>query len=110
MMLNKRWSTSSRVHDKRIAFWLISKPEVATPPAFDALPGAYKIFAFTNVSTAPKVDGILAPSATQKQPFANKVLASASSNSFCVAQGKATSQGTAQGFCASKYSKPCSFA
>ena len=25
-------------------FWLISRPDVATPPALDAFPGAYKIF------------------------------------------------------------------
>lgn len=32
MMPNSRLSTSSRAQDRRMAFWLISKPEVATPP------------------------------------------------------------------------------
>ena len=36
MISLRRASTSSRVHDRRIAFWLISRPEVATPPALEA--------------------------------------------------------------------------
>ena len=36
-------STSSNVHDRCIAFWLISNPETATPPALLALPGAERV-------------------------------------------------------------------
>ena len=32
-------STSSRDHGSLIEFWVISSPDVATPPAFAALPG-----------------------------------------------------------------------
>src|SRR5439155_3436917 len=39
MMWRKRESTSSHGHGKRIEFWLISSPDVATPPALAALPG-----------------------------------------------------------------------
>ena len=44
MMWRKRESTSSRGHGKRIEFWLISSPEVATPPALAAFPGPKRIF------------------------------------------------------------------
>ena len=40
MISSNRASTSSRGHESRMAFWLISRPEVATPPALLALPGA----------------------------------------------------------------------
>ena len=39
MMSCSRWSTSSRVHESRMLFWDISRPDVATPPAFAALAG-----------------------------------------------------------------------
>src|SRR5207247_8187048 len=39
MMWRKRKSTSPRGHGSRIEFWLISSPDVATPPALAALPG-----------------------------------------------------------------------
>ena len=77
MIACKRSSTSSKVQPKRKAFCDISRPEVATPPALDALPGAYKIFASTNFSTASKVEGMFAPSATQITPFARSTSASA---------------------------------
>ena len=32
-------STSARVHERRRLFWLISRPDTATPPALAALPG-----------------------------------------------------------------------
>ena len=51
MMWRNRESTSSRGHGKRIEFWLISRPEVATPPAFAALPGPNRIFFSRNRST-----------------------------------------------------------
>ena len=41
-------STSSNVQAMRIEFWAISNPDTATPPAFAALPGPYKILASTN--------------------------------------------------------------
>ena len=40
---------------------------------------------------------MLAPSATQIQPFCTNVLASSPFNSFCVAQGNAISPFTSQG-------------
>ena len=43
MMWRKRESTSSRGHGNRIEFWLISRPDAATPPAFAALPGPKRI-------------------------------------------------------------------
>src|SRR5690554_7530077 len=91
-------------------FWDISRPLTATPPALDALPGAYRIFAAWNTSTAFKVDGMLAPSATQKQPLPTRVSASFSSSSFWVAQGRATSQGKFQGRTPSANSRPYSAA
>src|SRR6266513_1786969 len=65
MMWRKRESTSSRVHEKRIEFWLISRPEVATPPALAALPGPKRIFLARNRSTAAGALGILAASETK---------------------------------------------
>jgi len=49
-----------------IEFWLISNPEVETLPAFAALPGPNRILASRNTLMASIVDGILAPSETQK--------------------------------------------
>src|SRR5690606_20322151 len=82
----------------RSAFWVISNPEVATPPAFDAFPGAYNIFAFWNTIIALLVEGILAPSLTQMHPFFTSNSASLSPSSFWVAHGRAISHLISQGF------------
>ena len=89
-------STSSKVQDSLKLFWLCSRPEVATPPAFAALPGMKRIFFSTNRSVASLVDGMLAPSATAKQPFAISALASSKFSSFWVAHGSAMSHGMVQ--------------
>ena len=49
-----------------------------------------------NVSIAAWVDGMLAPSEMQTQPFLSSSLASSSLTSFWVALGKAAWQGTLQ--------------
>src|SRR5574344_2132268 len=90
-------STSSLLHEYLIEFWLISKPDVATPPALEALPGPNKIPALWNAPTASGVEGIFAPSATSLQPFLIKAFASSPLSSFCVAQGNAQSTLTDQG-------------
>ena len=87
-------STSSNVQLKRSLFCDISNAEVATPPAFAALPGANKILFSCRYFVASKVVGIFAPSATAKHPFATNAFASSISNSFCVAQGSAISHFT----------------
>ena len=69
-------------------FWVISKPEVATPPAFAAFPGANNIFAFRKTSIASLVEGIFAPSLTHLHPLLTSIFASLPFNSFCVAHGK----------------------
>ncbi len=97
MMIRRRASTSLRSQGRRSAFCVISRPEVATPPAFDALPGAYSAFAAWKTSMASSVDGMFAPSATHLTPFFTSLFASSPSSSFCVAQGSATSTATAQG-------------
>lgn len=56
-------STCSRVQLKRWAFWLISRPDTATPPALLALPGAYRILAWIKAST----DGSLKDTARNLQ-------------------------------------------
>ena len=89
-------STSSKLQDILREFWLCSRPEVATPPALAALPGMNRIFFSTNSSVASRVEGMFAPSATAKQPFASRVFASSPFNSFWVAQGRAMSQGMVQ--------------
>ena len=91
MIFSRRSSTSSRVHDKRSEFWDISRPEVATPPALLALPGAKSTPAFWKAVTASGVQGMLAPSATAMTLFATSIAASSPLSSFCVAQGSATS-------------------
>src|SRR5512133_4388728 len=101
-----RLSTSSRDHDNRIEFCVISSPEVATPPALAAFPGANSTPALWNISTASGADGILAPSATQKHPLATSVFASSSPISFWVAQGRAISHLIIHGRLLSKYSTP----
>ena len=96
MIASRRASTSSRVQERRRLFWLISRPEVATPPAFDALPGAKRIPFFWKTSTASGVQGMFAPSATAITLFATNISASGPLNSFCVAHGRATSTLTPQ--------------
>jgi hypothetical protein len=59
-----------------MAFWLISRPEVATPPALLALPGAYSTPAASKALAASMVEGMLAPSATQSTPFLTRLAAS----------------------------------
>ena len=90
-------STSSRLQLIRRLFWLISNPDVATPPALLALPGLNRIRAACNASIASGVEGMLAPSATHFTPFLISVWASSPFNSFWVAQGRAMSQGTPHG-------------
>ena len=99
MMLCRRSSTSPAVQFRRMAFWLISRPLVATPPALDALPGAKQMPASMNRSTASRVDGMFAPSETTKQPFLSSASASLASISFCVALGNAASHLTPHGRC-----------
>ena len=103
MMLWSFSSTSSEDHESLSEFWLISRPEVATPPALDAFPGAYKIFAARNLFTASMFDGMFAPSATSLQPLSRSFCASSPRSSFCVAQGNAQSHFTSQTFLPSKY-------
>ena len=63
-------------------FWLISRPDVATPPAFEAFAGAKSTPAFWNAITASGVDGMFAPSATAITPFLMSVSASSPLSSF----------------------------
>ena len=93
----KRLSTSSLDHDRRIEFWVISSPEVATPPAFAAFPGPNRILCLRKTLTASGVEGMLAPSETTKHPFLTSSAASAPEISFWVAEGNATWQGTSHG-------------
>src|SRR5450759_5606215 len=106
MIACNRCSTSSRDHDSRIEFWLISSPDVATPPALDALPGAYRMRLLTNSSAASGVLGMLDPSVTSWHPFFNNDWASASLISFCVALGKAHWHGRTHGRFPSRYCAP----
>src|SRR5690606_33907361 len=92
-----RLSTSSLVQLILSEFCDISNPEVATPPALDAFPGANKILASWKACMASGVEGMFAPSATAIQPFLIKVLASSPLSSFWVAQGRAMSHGTFHG-------------
>ena len=55
---------------------------------------------------ASSVAGMFAPSATHSTPFLISIWASASSSSFCVAQGRATSTGTCQGRLPASYFRP----
>ena len=48
------------------------------------------------ICVACKVVGIFAPSPTSVTPFLTRIFADSSSNSFCVAQGRATLQGIVQ--------------
>ena len=69
-------------------FWLISRADVATPPAFAALPGINNIPFSRIKSVASLVVGIFAPSAITLHPFAANVFTPSKSNSFCVAHGR----------------------
>ena len=80
----------------RMEFWLISRPEVATPPALEALPGEYSRPLPWTAAMASGVRGMLAPSNTAMQPLAIRALAPASSISFWLAQGMAMSHFTFQ--------------
>jgi hypothetical protein len=57
-----RPSTSSRDQERRRLFCDISRPDVATPPAFAALPGPYSTFASRNTFAPSRLVGMLAPS------------------------------------------------
>src|SRR4029077_10497435 len=97
MMWRNRESTSSRGHGKRIEFWLISRPEVATPPTFAALPGPNRIFFCMNRSTAVRTLGLFAASETTYTPLLSRFLACSAVISFSVAHGKAQSHFIPQG-------------
>ena len=96
MMSSRRLSTSSRVQDRRKEFCDISSPDVATPPALLALPGANSTPASWKTSTASGVHGMLAPSPTAITLLATSIMASSPLSSFCVAHGSATSTFTFQ--------------
>src|SRR5262249_52582227 len=109
MMWRKRESTSSRGHGKRIEFWLISRPDVATPPAFAALPGPNRIFFSMKRSTAAGTLGMLAASDTRYQPLLTSLFASSAVISFSVAHGKAQSHFMPQGRSPATYLEPRNF-
>src|SRR4030067_1427248 len=88
MIWCSRLSTSSLAQLRRMLFWHISTPEVATPPALAALPGANRILASRKISTPSGVVGMLAPSATTYTPFLTRFFASLVLISFWVALGK----------------------
>ena len=67
-------STSSSDHDRRMAFCVISSPDVATPPAFTALPGANNCPAAINLSTASAVQPMFDTSATKATQLGAKVI------------------------------------
>ena len=73
MISCRRRSTSSALQARRIEFWLISRPEVATPPALAALPGAKGIFFSTKSFQASAVQPMLEVSTTALTPFAIRV-------------------------------------
>jgi hypothetical protein len=73
-LVQARIDLVSRVQDRRMAFWLISRPEVATPPALLALPGAYSTPLPRTALAASMVEGMLAPSATHSTPFCDERL------------------------------------
>ena len=84
-------STSSNVQWSLSLFCDISKADVATPPAFEALPGANNTPFAWRYSVASIDVGMLAPSATATTPFATSAFASSIKSSFCVAHGRAMS-------------------
>ncbi len=96
MICCNRASVSSNPQESRAAFCCISSADVATPPAFDALPGAKSTPASLKACTASGVHGMFAPSATATTPLRTRLDAADPSSSFCVAHGRATSTGTSQ--------------
>src|SRR3989304_6352886 len=68
MIWCRRPSTSSRVQPYRRLFCDISRPETATPPAFAAFAGPYRILASRNCSTPSSVVGIDAPERVVVEP------------------------------------------
>src|SRR3546814_7984973 len=90
MISARRASVCSKLHESRLAFCCISSAEVATPPALAALPGANDTPASRKWRTPTGVVGMLAPSATTRQPLAIRASASLPESSFCVAHGMAT--------------------
>ena len=95
MISASRFSVCEKLHESREAFCCISSALVATPPALAALPGPNATPASWKICTASGVVGMFAPSATALTPLRTRATASSSASSFCVAQGSATSQGTA---------------
>src|SRR5205814_3085574 len=108
-MWRNRDSPSSRGHGKRIDFWLISRPEVATHPAFAAFPGPNRIFFARNRSTAAGTLGMLAASDTRYQPLLTSFFASSAVISFSVAHGNAQSHLIPQGRWPATYLEPRNF-
>mmetsp|Transcript_51808 Transcript_51808/g.167091 ORF Transcript_51808/g.167091 Transcript_51808/m.167091 type:complete len:217 (+) Transcript_51808:154-804(+) len=84
-------STVSASQLTRCAFCAISIPLTATPPALDALAGPKMTPRSSKRAMASGVDGMLAPSKTPTTPLATRAAPSASSISFCVAEGNAMS-------------------
>ena len=94
MISCSRSCVCSKLHESREAFCCISSAEVATPPAFAALPGANSTSDSWKRRTASVVQGMFAPSATATTPFSSRVLAWRPLSSFWVAHGRATDPGT----------------
>jgi hypothetical protein len=69
--------------ESRLAFCRISRADVATPPAFAALPGPYRMPASWKTATAARVEGMLAPSPTASSPLRSSRAAASPSSSFC---------------------------
>ena len=109
MIVSRRAITSSPDQLNFNAFCDISKPEVATPPAFTALPGPNGIRALMNAWIASAWQPMLETSATYFTPFAIRAFASSALNSFCVAQGIAMSTFTSQGFLPAMNLEPGNF-
>ena len=79
-------------------FCVISRPEVATPPALTALPGAKRMPAFWKAWIASGVQPMLDTSAQHHVPFLSSSAASSPLSSFWNAQGSAMSHFTLQAF------------
>ena len=79
-------------------FCVISRPEVATPPALTALPGANRMPACWNAWMASGVQPMFETSAQHQVPLASSSLASSPFSSFWKAHGRAMSHLTDQAF------------
>ncbi len=77
-ILASRVSVCSKVQLSREEFCRISRADVATPPAFAALPDANNMPASWNRRTASGVEGMFAPSPTAITPLSIRVFASLS--------------------------------